>query len=395
MSSSPVSFNSFLFLFVKFFFCFASLLAFFAAAFAASTFLSFPISCSARAASAPTSHSPGKDTQQDRCIYLTVVVVCNGMDLLFAELEHLANRQFSLRSAPLSSNTNQIQKTFRREEIRIHGKKHRIRRVSISHPSYPSYQAVGWVLYCDIHSCMICSKKFLRIIGKKDKFHCKICGNIVCRDCLTGMVLIREIPEGYVEACSNCYWGQDEISITQPHEETHPQKPLLDPTPSLPLAPPVSGDSGNLQRSEFWNDLEIEEYDGPSTLNSSQLATFSDLPSPPSISHCSEGSLVNSQAPPSLSVPVRGEGVESNSVSDEDEEDEEDEEKDDTEGEEASTGEGQTAHHAQLMLLLMSLSVATTPNDLTEEEARHFNRQSDRVARENLRESEIEEAHDV
>jgi hypothetical protein len=194
-----------------------------------------------------------------------------------------------------------------------------------------------------------------------------------------------------VEACSNCYWGQDEISITQPHEETHPQKPLLDPTPSLPLAPPVSGDSGNLQRSEFWNDLEIEEYDGPSTLNSSQLATLSDLPSPPCISHRSEGSPV-SQAPPSLSVPVRGEGVESNSVSDEDEEDEE---KDDTEGEEASTGEGQTAHHAQLMLLLMSLSVATTPNDLTEEEARHFNRQSDRVARENLRESEIEEAHDV
>lgn len=43
MSSSPVSFNSFLFLLVRVFFCLASVLAFFAAAFAGSTFLSFPI----------------------------------------------------------------------------------------------------------------------------------------------------------------------------------------------------------------------------------------------------------------------------------------------------------------------------------------------------------------
>jgi hypothetical protein len=325
-----------------------------------------------------------------------VVVWTEEMNGLFDELEKLANRQFSVRSTPISAGENQIHKLFHAEDIRIHGKKHRIRRVYLSHPSYPSYQTIGWVLYCDIHSCMICSKKFKRIIGKKDKFHCKICGNIVCQSCITGMVLIREIPEEYVEACSNCYWGQEEISITpNQYMATLPDE---SPNPSLPVAqgPPLSTGSGD-QRIEFWNDFDIEEYDGPSTLNSSQLSVLSAAaaqPHPPPLVDEEEKKMEFSDENEKEEDDEENSSEEEGGLDLKEGEEELEEEYGDAEGE----GGQQTAHHAQLMLLLMSLSVATTPNNLTEEEARKFNRQSDRVAREKLRESESEEeieTHDV
>lgn len=222
------------------------------------------------------------------------------------------------------------------------------------------------------------------------------------------MVLIREIPEGYVEACSNCYWGQDEISITQTQENF---SDLMTPN-----SPPLTGCPGD-HKNEFWNDLEIEEYDGPSTFDSSQLVAFSPLANPPLIpepNSCDDlstqipcwsvkESLVEEDISQVLSAPSVVAESSDDSENSEDGEEEEDESEAEGEGElnleeeEESPLIQQTAYHAQLMLLLMSLSVATGSNDLTEEEARKLNRESDRIAREMLRESPTDhvESHDV
>lgn len=101
-----------------------------------------------------------------------------------------------------------VNKIIRKETIFINGKKHIVRRVYLRAPHAIDYRNIGWVLYCDIHSCMICCKSFPRIVGKHFKKHCILCGNIVCSSCLVGNVRVKELNNSAVAACSYCFFGQ-------------------------------------------------------------------------------------------------------------------------------------------------------------------------------------------
>jgi hypothetical protein len=138
------------------------------------------------------------------------------MDELFRFLDIESSRMFGMESEPFVDinrdvfygEPEKITTVVRKDRAVVNGQRTVIRRVYARFPAFSPYQNIGWVLYCDIHQCMICSKKFPRLIGKRMKRHCKICGNIVCNICLTGAVVIKELKGGYVDACSNCYWGQ-------------------------------------------------------------------------------------------------------------------------------------------------------------------------------------------
>jgi hypothetical protein len=102
-----------------------------------------------------------------------------------------------------------IDKIIRKEFVVVNGQRCRIRRVFLRHVDF--YRNVGWVLCSDMNQCMICCKQFPRVTSKKRKFHCRICGNIVCEACLNGAVKVKEFNCEYVDACANCYWGQVRI----------------------------------------------------------------------------------------------------------------------------------------------------------------------------------------
>ncbi len=140
------------------------------------------------------------------------------MNELFDLLEAETSKHFGVNSVSLTPEIvhgvnvfeglpSSTRKVIRKETVFVNGKKHVVRRVFIR-MYQPQYQNVGWVMYSDIHSCMICSKPFMRIVGKKQKRHCKICGNIVCVNCLTGCVKVKEFSSLLVDACSICYFGQ-------------------------------------------------------------------------------------------------------------------------------------------------------------------------------------------
>jgi hypothetical protein len=332
---------------------------------------------------------------------------------LFGELDREASRTLRIPSSPLAPHLDpfhdqpQASCLFRQEKIMINGKRKLIRRVFISDPHCADYRHIGWVLYCDIHCCMICSRAFMRIVGKRQKHHCKICGNIVCRDCLTGMVRIKEIASfGYVEACSNCFWGQDEISIAQL---------------SVPLAVVSSLEQQQspepkeqVPNLDFYTHLDIEEYEGPSPQGDSLQPEPSPLPFPPRLdslcysdvpSRWSEtGSLAGEGISQSFllssEVPLTDGGrfveVGRAGANEEEEEMADSEEQQDPSDEETACSGAeieepplsqQTANQAQLMLLLMTLSLSN-PSQLTEEEARDQNQRADVAAFERLAEEE-------
>lgn len=134
---------------------------------------------------------------------------------LFQRLELESSKQFNLSTHvpniipgvdSFSEQSHSIDKVLKKETIVVKGKQLSIRRVYVRLNDY--YRNIGWVLYRDIHYCMICSKGFPRLVGKQKKRHCKICGNIVCAECLNGTVRVKELNYISVEACANCYWGQ-------------------------------------------------------------------------------------------------------------------------------------------------------------------------------------------
>ena len=65
-----------------------------------------------------------------------------------------------------------------------------------------------------------CQKSFPRFVGRHlgRKKHCRICGNIVCVDCLNPSAVrivefcrkegTKQTTHDYVDACASCYWGQ-------------------------------------------------------------------------------------------------------------------------------------------------------------------------------------------
>jgi hypothetical protein len=340
---------------------------------------------------------------------------------LFRELDRESNRSLNIpSSSPLAPHQdpfqnhdqNQLQGTrashlFRRENIMINGKRKSIRRVFVSHPDFFDYRHIGWVLYCDIHSCMICSKDFMRIIGKRQKHHCKICGNIVCKNCLTGMVRIKEIPSsGYVQACSNCFWGQDEISITP--RDDHPVSSPPSPSTSLPpTSLQLHAPKEVSEVCDFYTHLDIEEYDGPCSQGPGTLPPFpprldslcySDAPSRWSESGSLIGELIPLSPPEHLgtaTATIRSQRADSEEMNSDNEEIE-DEEMIGSEGDdlvEPPLSE-QTGNQAQLMLLLMTLSLSN-PSQLTEDEARVHNEQVDLGAMERLGEEEDESGESV
>jgi hypothetical protein len=81
-----------------------------------------------------------------------------------------------------------------------------IRRVFVKHPEAREYANVGWVVDGDVEACMVCATYFSFFNGRH---HCRICGDISCRDCSTSELLITEFRDfGPVRACDQCYYGQ-------------------------------------------------------------------------------------------------------------------------------------------------------------------------------------------
>jgi hypothetical protein len=108
---------------------------------------------------------------------------------------------------PFSKENKGCRQVVRKEELYVGGNKVIVHRVYCRLPEYMEYRYVGWAVYDDVDACMICSSSFWPIIDTK--YHCKICGNIVCEKCLSGLVQIKELSDlGYVDACACCFWGQ-------------------------------------------------------------------------------------------------------------------------------------------------------------------------------------------
>ncbi len=142
------------------------------------------------------------------------------MEELFDILENetsvrnMTNDVPEMTTGDVFRNVYNTHKVVRKEKVFVNGNKQYIRRVFIRLPQSIAYRNVGWVLYIDVNTCMVCCKRFLPLVSKRQKFHCKTCGNIVCVNCLTGLVKIKEFHDfGYFHACSNCFWGQVLSSI--------------------------------------------------------------------------------------------------------------------------------------------------------------------------------------
>jgi hypothetical protein len=58
-------------------------------------------------------------------------------------------------------------KAIRKESIFVNGKRLDIRRIYLQLPQTFEYRNVGWVVYCDVSACMICSKFFWPVVGKR------------------------------------------------------------------------------------------------------------------------------------------------------------------------------------------------------------------------------------
>lgn len=257
------------------------------------------------------------------------------------------------------------------------------------------------------------------------------------------MVKIVELPLDYVEACSNCYWGQEEISLSPSYSRRMPSNVMTFASNDRNSKPIIDISNESRGENDFYTQYDIEEYDGPSTLNSSQFLAFTSSsknsnccgekptypgsptsPYPAQLTLCPRNdSLCYSEGPSRWSETgslageliaqtpnneIKIEGISSQDalpsfsaeaglyVSESSDEEhshstdsrpsEEVEVELDEELEDHPTSM-RTANHAQLMLLLMSLSVAN-PSELTEEEAREYIRNADRIALEKFSEDE-------
>ena len=399
------------------------------------------------------------------------------MEEYFNEFEIEVSKSFNLTisSTPfifgenpfLNSSSNKI---YKHEIIVINGKKKLIRRLFLKNSKFLFYSLIGWVLNYDINFCMICCKKFTFFFKNNKKKHCKVCGNIICINCLIGMVKIKEFQSQYVEACSNCYWGQDEVSILSITSLIHQNNNSYSGNTINNMNINTENTNKVIKNEDFYSCYDIEEYDGPATLDPSILNLSSNnlsLPRPlinqqhnlnsptttittmssnfyprvdslcysDGITRWSDtGSLVGDSMTPSpigveiihpneeLKVNPDSYYISASSEEDEDEfqerdlkneieneneneddnneecnEEEQDDNKDSEKGENEIFDEipdedllgVTTANQAQLMLLLMSLSIAN-PVNITEEEAIEYNEIADKCALEKLNEEDGE-----
>jgi hypothetical protein len=95
---------------------------------------------------------------------------------------------------------------IRKEKINEGGQLKYIRRVFVKQPQTKEYSNVGWVVDGDVDACMLCATYFSFFNGRH---HCRICGDMACRDCSTGEIVMSEFQNyGPVRACDQCYYGQ-------------------------------------------------------------------------------------------------------------------------------------------------------------------------------------------
>ena len=91
------------------------------------------------------------------------------------------------------------------DEAFIKGNKSLIRRLFMIDKVTSNFFAVGWVINCDIESCMICGT----VLTSLFKHHCKACGNIVCDGCSSSMAVVIGLEDcGELRVCDMCFWGQ-------------------------------------------------------------------------------------------------------------------------------------------------------------------------------------------
>lgn len=96
------------------------------------------------------------------------------------------------------------------DEAFIKGVKSLIRRLFMNDEGAGNFRSVGWVINCDIESCMICGYALTSLF----KHHCKACGNIVCESCSSSTALIVGLEDcNELRVCDMCFWGQVQRAV--------------------------------------------------------------------------------------------------------------------------------------------------------------------------------------
>ena len=111
---------------------------------------------------------------------------------VFGILKHVAqgNTSVSLSAAKLVDGKDPFFQSSSRIEIRkletkMFGKGVQFRRVYANFEVMAKYRFVGWAFDCDMGNCMICGEEFGFF---NRKHHCRVCGDIVCKECSEGEV---------------------------------------------------------------------------------------------------------------------------------------------------------------------------------------------------------------
>lgn len=111
--------------------------------------------------------------------------------------------------------------TIKTEKFVQNSKEQEIRRVYFSKGKY----RVGWVVDGDITTCMVCSNSFTWF----EKYHCRVCGNIICGECSPYFADISVLSEdGGSRVCKPCFHNM--IETYQDNLKKQGQEEVLDYT---------------------------------------------------------------------------------------------------------------------------------------------------------------------
>lgn len=85
------------------------------------------------------------------------------------------------------------------EQILIDRKINSVRKVYLTNSKY----RVGWIIDCDLNTCMVCLNSFNLF---RRKHHCRSCGYLVCHKCSPHQINVPNIEEdGGSRVCKNCF----------------------------------------------------------------------------------------------------------------------------------------------------------------------------------------------
>jgi hypothetical protein len=133
------------------------------------------------------------------------------IDTLKAAVSHfysmsLADTPNLDRSVDVFENINASSTVVRKDLVYVGGQVKMIRRVFLRLLHSEDYRNVGWVLDADLDACMLCGVEFGLF---ERRTHCRVCGDLVCKQCCSSTVMLKEFREwGYVPACNSCFYGQ-------------------------------------------------------------------------------------------------------------------------------------------------------------------------------------------